>query len=196
MHKTAYYIVNGLTLYRLLAAPVIILMIFTHHQEMFKWLLAFSFVTDAIDGFLARKGKVTSMFGSKLDSIADDLTILAAIVGLAVFRWDFIIEEKLIILILLFLYLLQTSLALVRYRKISSFHTYAAKTAAIFQGVFFILVFFMPEPNRILFYTAAILTILDLVEEIILVLILPEWKTNVRGLFWVLNPRCPPKGGQ
>jgi phosphatidylglycerophosphate synthase len=191
MHKPAYYIVNGLTLYRLIAAPVIIVLIFTRHSEIFKWLLALSFFTDAIDGFLARRERVTSVFGSRLDSVADDLTILAALVGLVVYKWDFILEKKIIILILLFLYLFQTSLALVRYKKITSFHTYSAKVAAIFQGIFLILVFFMHAPNEILFYLAIVLTIINLLEEIILVLLLREWKTNVKGLYWVLKgPRA------
>jgi CDP-diacylglycerol--glycerol-3-phosphate 3-phosphatidyltransferase len=191
MRKPAYYIVNGLTLYRLIAAPVIIILIFTHLPEIFKWLLALSFFTDAIDGFLARRERVTSIFGSKLDSVADDLTILAALVGIVVYKWDFILEKKIIIIILLFLYLLQNSLALVRYKKITSFHTYSAKVAAVFQGIFLILVFFTEKPNEILFYAAVVLTIIDLLEEIILVLLLSEWKTNVRGLYWVLKTPNP-----
>ena len=36
---------------------------------------------------------------------------------------------------------------------------------------------------------AAIVTGLDLVEEIILILLLPKWETDVKGLFWVLRRR-------
>jgi hypothetical protein len=31
------------------------------------------------------------------------------------------------------------------------------------------------------------LTILDLLEEIILVMLIPKWKTDVKGLFWILK---------
>jgi cardiolipin synthase len=85
------------------------------------------------------------------------------------------------------LYMLQIVLALIRYGKISSFHTYAAKIAAISQGIFLILFFFLPQPLFILFYLTAVITILDLAEEIILVIILPQWETNVKGLYWVIK---------
>jgi phosphatidylglycerophosphate synthase len=154
-------------------------------------LLFVSLFTDAIDGFLARKFKVTSIMGSKFDSIADDLTILMAVIGVFVFKPGFISHEKLLVIILLGLYLLQTTLAIIRYGKISSFHTYLAKFAAIAQGLFLILLFFLTDWPLGLFRIAAALTILDLLEEIVLVLILTKWQTDVKGLFWVLKNKLP-----
>ena len=87
------------------------------------------------------------------------------------------------------LLVLQNIFALIRYRKITSFHTYLAKLAAILQGVFLILSFFLPEPNVYLFYIAAIVTAIELIEETILVTHLPVWKANVKGLYWVLKKR-------
>ncbi len=158
-----------------------------HKVTLFGWLLAFSFFTDAIDGYLARKFKVISVAGAKLDSVADDLTILTAIIGMLVLKIDFVKSEITLVVILISLYIIQNALALIRYRKISSFHTYSAKVAAVLQGCFLILMFLLPEPVYFLFYIAAAFTILDLIEEIILVLIIPKWKANVKGLYWVLK---------
>jgi phosphatidylglycerophosphate synthase len=185
--KTAFFIINGITLYRVVAAPVLLVLIFTKQLDIFKWLLAVSFFTDLIDGFLARKFNVTSVIGSRLDSIGDDLTVAAGIVGLFVFRYDFVMKELFLISGLLALFIIQIIFALVRYRKISSFHTYLAKTAAVLQGTFLILIFILPEPFYYLFYAAVIVTTADLIEEIILVVILPVWKVNVKGLYWVLK---------
>jgi phosphatidylglycerophosphate synthase len=189
MQKLSYRIINGITIYRIVAAPVLVILLFTDQINIFKWLLGVSFFTDAIDGFLARKYKVTSKLGSKLDSIGDDLTMLVGIIGLFVYRYDFIKEQKVLIFILLALFLIQNVLALIRYKKMSSFHTYLAKISAVLQGSFLILMFFFPEPVYLLFYVAAAFTILDLVEEIILVLIISEWTINVKGLYWVLKKR-------
>jgi phosphatidylglycerophosphate synthase len=189
MQKTSYYIVNGITGYRLLAAPILVILIFTDNVDWFKWLLAVSFGTDAIDGYLARKYKVISKFGAKLDSIADDFTIVAAIVGLFVLKRDFIIEQIIPIVILLSLFVIEIALSFFRYKQASSFHTYLAKIAAVLQGSFLILAFFLPEPYYPLFWAALIITALDLIEEIILVLLLPKWQTNVKGLYWVLKRR-------
>ena len=174
-------------MYRLLAAPVLIYLIIVGNLELYKWMLPLSFFTDLIDGYLARKYKAISVFGSRLDSIADDLTIVAAIIGVFAFKMDFVKEQKLLVGIMLVLYLAQTISALIRYRKISSFHTYIAKIAAIFQGVFLILLFIGTQAIVPLFYTAAFFTIADLAEEIALVLLLPKWEADVKGLYWVLK---------
>jgi phosphatidylglycerophosphate synthase len=187
MKKGSYYIVNGITLYRLIAAPVLVLLIFTHQVNVFKWLLAISFFTDLIDGWLARRFKATSVLGARLDSIADDLTIVAGMVAVVVLKPTFLKQQMVFFIILFALFLIQIILALLRYGKVSSFHTYSAKLAALMQGSFLILLFFLPQPLEIVFYIAFGVTVIDLVEEIILVTILPQWKVNVKGLYWAIK---------
>ena len=189
MHRRSFYMVNGITLYRMIAAALLLVLIISRQPEIFKWLIAISFFTDAIDGYLARRFKVNSVWGAKLDSIADDLTIAVAIVGMIVFKPGFLRQEITIVILLLILFVLQTSLAFARYGKMSSFHTYSAKAAAIVQGIFLILLFFLDNPVYSLFYIAAGVTMIDLVEEIILVWMLPEWKTDVKGLYWILRKK-------
>jgi CDP-diacylglycerol--glycerol-3-phosphate 3-phosphatidyltransferase len=186
MKKFSYYIVNGITLYRIVTAPLLLALIIFDKPDLFKWLLACSFFTDAIDGFLARRYKVTSKAGAKLDSIGDDLTVLIGLIGIIVFKPEFIRREMVLIICLLALFLVQVAFALVKYRKITTFHTYAAKLAAILQGSFLILLFFLPEPVYMLFYFAAVVTFYDLIEEIILVHLLPKPETNVKGLYWFM----------
>ena len=185
-NKNSYYIVNGITLYRIIAAPVLFLLVINHKQDIFKWLLAISFLTDAIDGFIARRYKITSKLGSTLDSIGDDVTIVAAVTGIFVLKPEFVRQQATPIIMLLALFLLQTILALIRYRKLSSFHTYAAKIAAILEGIF-LLLFFFDKPVDILFSITAVVIAIDLVEEIILAMLLPNWETDVKGLYWVMK---------
>lgn len=187
MHRPGFYLVNGITLYRIISAPVLFFLIFTNHFEIFKWLLAISFFTDAIDGYFARRYKVVSVMGARLDSIGDDLTIAAAMTGVIILKPELLSRESTVFILLLILFVLQTVLAFIRYRKMSSFHTYAAKIAAILQGTFLLLLFFLDKPLYILFYIASAVTAIELVEEIILVLLLPQWETNVKGLYWVIR---------
>ena len=193
-HKQAWFVINGITLYRIIAAPFLLVLLFTAQYDIFKWLLGVSFFTDLIDGYLARKCKVTSILGTKLDSIGDDLTVLVGIIALFVIKLEFIKEQKITFIILLSLFVIQTSYAFIRYGKITNFHTYLAKTAALLQGVFLLFTFFTPEPNVVLFYAAATITILELTEEIILVNLLQRWETNVKGLYWVLKKEKQGKG--
>jgi phosphatidylglycerophosphate synthase len=189
MDRRSFYIINSLTIYRLGAAFILLALILMGEEQVFKWLLPISFFTDAIDGTLARRFHVESRWGSMIDSIADDLTILMAVIAAFRFKPEFIENQILPILILVGLYLVQTGLAIARYGKITSFHTYAAKIAAVFQGLFLVLLFILPEPPIVLFYFLLITTVIDLVEEIILVIVLPNWQRNVKGLYWVLKKK-------
>ncbi|MEH6307364.1 CDP-alcohol phosphatidyltransferase family protein [Olivibacter sp. CPCC 100613] len=182
MHKRSYYMVNGITFYRLIAAPFLLFLAFSEQLVWFKCLLAFSFLTDAVDGFLARKYRVVSIMGAKMDSVADDLTVLVALVGLFLYHREFVFREYHWMLILLILFLLQVSAALIRYRKLTSFHTYLAKVAAVAQALFLISSFFLKSPSLLLFYLSIVLTAADLVEETIMVWLLPNWQADVKGI--------------
>ena len=185
INKRNKNLVNGITIYRIIAAPLLILLVIYNQMDWFKWLLAISFFTDAIDGYLARKFNVTSIAGARLDSIGDDLTVLAGTIGMIGFKSAFLKEEAFLLIILLALFILQTVLALIKYGKMTGFHTYAAKTAAVLQAVFLILLFFLPDPLYGLFYAALLVTAIQLIEEIIIILWLPEWEANVKGLYWI-----------
>lgn len=187
MSKPAYFIVNGITIYRILAVFALIVLILHHHWHFFRWLLLLSFLTDAVDGFLARRYGVISKAGSVLDSIGDDLTVMVAIAGLLVFDPTFLRKELVVVIILVSLYLIQMIAALVKYRRLTSFHTWLAKIAAVSQGVFLIAVFFMATLPMLLFYIAAVLTGLDLLEETVMVFLLRHWKTDVKGVFSIEN---------
>jgi CDP-diacylglycerol--glycerol-3-phosphate 3-phosphatidyltransferase len=189
MSNRAFYLVNVISVYRMMASPLLVILALTGFYDVFKWMLPLSFATDMVDGYLARKYKVATKIGSFLDSIADDLTVIAGIVGLFVWKMDFMRENKVVIIGLMILLLIQNALALIKYRKLSSFHTYGAKISALFQGVFLILMFLLPEPIYPLFYVAVIISALDLIEEIIMVIIIPKWMTDVKGLYWVFKDK-------
>lgn len=195
MRKKAYYIVNAITFYRLAAAPLLMVLLWQHAFGWFRVLLCISFFTDAIDGYLARRHQVVSVFGARLDSVADDVTILVAIAGILVYRPAFLKEEYISVIQMVTLFIIQTAAALIKYGKTTSFHTYAAKAAAVLQGLFLLTFFFLPQPVYPLFAAMVVVTTYDLLEEIILVMLLPEWKTNVKGLYWVLKKEKPGNSG-
>lgn len=187
--RPIYFLVNGITIYRIVAAPVLLVLIFFNLFPIFKWMLAVSFLTDAIDGYLARRYNAISVLGARLDSIADDLTIAMAIIGIVWLNFHFILAQWIWIALLILLFLVQAGLAFKRYGKMTAFHTYTAKVAAVVQAAFIISFFFTPAPLLWLFYLCALLTALDLLEEILLITQLPVYKLNVKGLYWVLKKK-------
>ena len=166
---------------------MLIVLIILNRFDIFKWMLIISFLTDAVDGMLARKFSANSVLGAKLDSIGDDLTILAGVCGLAVDKLEFLTEHWIIFAVPLTLFFIQVIAAFIRYRRMSSYHTYLAKGAAILQGLFMCSMFLFDKPVYWLFYSTGIITTLELIEEIIMVFVLHEWKTNVHGLYWVIR---------
>lgn len=187
----AFYIVNTITCSRIVMAPILVVLVLYNATDIFKWVLAAAFATDMIDGFLARRLKVVSKIGAKLDSVADDALLIASAVAVWMLKPEFVRENSFLILAMVIMLVIQNGMALWRYGRMSSYHTYSAKFAMLLQGSFLILLFFLPEVPYWLFYPAVAVTILDLTEEIILVMLLPKWEANVKGLYWVLRRKRP-----
>ena len=185
LHPRPYYLVNAITLYRIVTIPVLGWLLYTRQDVLFNWGVTISFFTDLIDGFLARRFHVTSIAGTKLDSIGDDLTVAMALTGLIVRHPEFIRTHWVILCVLAVVFLLQLGYAFYRYGRMSNFHTWLAKTAALLQGCFLILTFFTGQPSVLFFYMATSITLLELTEEILLVHALPEWKVNVHSILHV-----------
>ena len=183
-----FTIPNVLSLFRVVATPVLILFIILKAETAFAWLIAIAFFTDILDGWIARKFNQHSAIGSVLDSTGDTLTVLTGVVGLGIFKTSFFTQYISLLWVVLGLHLLQLALALWRYHKPSAFHSYAAKVSAFAIGFFIIgtfhFGFYLP-----LFYVALILLAIDAIEESILVFLLPEWKSDVKGIWWVLRAR-------
>lgn len=189
MHYDIHNTIKALTLYRVLAAPVLLTLILLEQLDIFKWMLAISFATDAVDGWLARRYNAVSEQGATLDSIGDDLTVAAGIIGALVFKPDVFRSLPVLLFILVGLYLFQLAAALIKYRRMTSFHTILSKVAAVLQAVFLILLFLLPQPSLLLFHLTVTASILALVEEIAIILVLPKWRTDIPGIIWLLFMR-------
>lgn len=183
-----YTIPDWFSFYRIVASPVLVVIALLGYRDLFTWLLLLSFSTDAVDGFLARRLKVTSPLGSQLDSFGDQLTLAAAVVGVLVFEFDFLREEYLLIAIAFVPYIFQMILAWRKYGKATAFHTYLAKTSAILQALFVLWLLWL-GPNYWLFYPMVALSVLETVEEIILIYMHPQWQSDVKGIYWALKRR-------
>jgi len=183
-----YNIADWFSFYRIFAAPFLILIVWSGQRELFSWLLLLSYSTDMIDGFLARKLKITSPRGSQLDSMGDQLTLIAGFIGLLRFEFEFISEQYQWILIPFTLYCIQMLIAFKKYRKATAFHTYLAKLSAVIQAVFILWLLFF-GPVYWLFYTMIIIGIVETIEEILLIFLYPQWVAGVKGYIWARNDK-------
>jgi len=183
-----FNIADWFSFYRVVAAPFLLVLLWLDERELFTWFLLISYSTDMIDGFLARRLKITSPRGSQLDSFGDQITFIIGLLGLLVFETDFIKENYIIILIAFVPYILQMGIAYRKYGKATAFHTYLAKTSAFVQGVFILWVLFF-GPVYWLFYSMLILGLLETIEEITLIFMYDEWASDIKGIYWALKDK-------
>ena len=183
-----FNIADWFSFYRIFAFPFLLLLILLGEREVFAWLLGISYATDAIDGFLARKLKISSARGSQLDSYGDQLTLTAALIGLLVFETAFIRANLVLIIIAFIPYILQMIIAFRKYGKATAFHTYLAKLSAITQAVFILWLLFF-GPVYWLFYAMIAIGILETVEEITLIFMYDKWVAGVKGIYWALRDK-------
>jgi len=178
-----FNIADWFSFYRIAAVPFLLLLLYLEEREIFTGFLFISYATDMIDGFLARRLKVSSPRGSQLDSLGDQVTFVVGLIGLYLFEPVFIKTNYLLILLVLIPYIFQMLLAFRKYGKATSFHTYLAKVSAFLQGVFVLwFLFFGPEYG--LFYLMIGFGLLETIEEIILIFMFDEWVNNVKGIYW------------
>lgn len=82
MHKTKKIIVNSITSLRLIATLVIAPIFLTYGGIVTAEVIAAFFLTDFIDGKLARKWHVESFLGSLLDSLSDKTLAISSLLTL------------------------------------------------------------------------------------------------------------------
>ena len=170
------HIPNCITILRLVGTFILI---FTEpFTSLFYGVHIFTGLTDAIDGFLARKLKVTSDFGAKLDSVADvffNCTLIIKILPALIELLPNIIWYAVGLIVAL--RIASYVIAAVKFRKFSSLHTIMNKIAAvlIFTVPFFIHTSFIVPLCAII----CILGILAILEEICIHIMKKEYKSNV-----------------
>jgi len=181
-----FNIADWFSFYRIFAAPFLLVLIWLDERLIFAWLLLISYSTDAIDGYLARKLKITSARGSQLDSMGDQITLIVGLIGLLYFETSFIITNMVLIVIAFVPYIAQMIFAYLKYGKATAFHTYLAKLSAILQSVFILWsLFFSPEYS--LFYLMIIIGLLETFEEITLIFMYDNWASDVKGIYWAFR---------
>lgn len=183
-----FNIADWFSFYRILAAPILLLLIWFDHRLIFTCLLLISYSTDAIDGYLARKLKIVSPRGSQLDSFGDQVTLIIGLIGLFYFETGFIKTNLLLIIVALTPYIIQMIIAYLKYGKATAFHTYLAKLSAVVQSIFILWsLFFSPEYS--LFYIMIVIGILETFEEITLIFMYDYWASDVKGIYWAYKDK-------
>ena len=75
-------IINGLTISRILLGLPIIISLRSGNNDIFIFLILIAALTDFLDGYFARKFDHKSVFGAKLDPLADKILLIGPMIWL------------------------------------------------------------------------------------------------------------------
>lgn len=178
------HVPNALSATRIACAPALLLLALAGEQALFTWVLVPALLTDAADGWIARSFGVQSKLGARLDSLGDSLIWVAGLAGLLAFQRDELFAHRWLIGAAAAAWVLESMLACVRYGRLSSFHTRLSKIAGVLLAVW-VGALFLIGPQDWLLYAAAIASLCASLEELWLLALLPEWRADVPGVWWL-----------
>ena len=181
----SYTIPNLLSILRLLSMPILLFAAWTGRPVFFLITLAILLLMALADGILARRlGQVTD-FGAELDSWG----VLAAFVIVPLCVWilwpDLARQEAAFIIAMVIFHVVPALLGLVKYGRLTSYHTWGSKLSAVLLSltIFLGLLGGPVWPFRLI----SPIVILSGIEEIFMTGILRQWQTNIPSLWHALR---------
>ncbi len=178
---------NLLSCTRLALVPVLLTLAWNGSGKPFLYCFTLSLLTDLADGLLARRLNLATDLGAKLDSWADFMTYLALPFCGWWLRPEVISQEGVWLTAGIGCYIAATIVGFLRFRRLTSYHTWGAKTAAVLIGAV-VFVFFADGPGW-MFRIVMPIVVLTNLEEIAITFTLPRPTANVPSLWHALKIR-------
>ena len=185
VNREIYNLPNFVSFIRILLAPVLFYFAFTQKPVWFLATLMFSGFTDVLDGFLARTLHQITALGSRLDSWGD-FTIYTTMAICAWILWpDIVAEEFISYVVIVISFTSPVIVGLLKFRTITSYHTWTVKVAVVVTFVGYILLFagWLDWPFRL----AAVFCAVAALEEIAITLLIHHEHVDVRTIWAALK---------
>lgn len=127
---------NQLSLLRLASVPVLWALALAEWAAWVGVGAALAALTDLLDGWLSRRWKQTSEFGSRLDSLADHLLTISMVGWLLLLRPGFFREHAVPLLLWSAFALFVLGVAWARFHRFVDLHLWSAKVAVTLSFLF------------------------------------------------------------
>ena len=179
---------NFLSLYRLLAFPLIFYFALTGQENYYVVFLSISLVSEVLDGNIARFFKLQTNFGAALDNLADVCTYAMALLGLFLFKWTEIEPHAWMLCLFLSIFVLSYIISFYRFGKIPGLHLYSAVSAGYVQSIFFFILFVFGFYTW-MYYLAVGWGVIAYTEKIFVLLRLDDIRIGIKGLYWIIQSK-------
>lgn len=184
---------NLISATRLALMPAVLGAAVARERELFVGLIAFSLLTDAVDGYLARRLGAESEFGRKLDSAADYVTLFTGTTGIALLWPDVVRRELPWILTGVAAFLAVIVLGLIRLGRAPCYHTWASKVGAVLCPL--TLIPLLNEGPAWPFRAVILWLVVTGIEEVAILLLLPGHVGEMPTLWHAWRRRRAGTGG-
>lgn len=188
MEKENYYnLPNFVSLIRLLMVPVLLWLAMQQQPEWFLIALVFTVFTDVLDGFLARILNQITTIGSHLDSWGDFFVYSVMAVSAWLLWPEIVKREAAYFLLIIISFTLPVMVGLLKFKTLTSYHTWSVKLAVGITIVAYILLFsgYMSWP----FKFAALACSYAAIEEILISIIMKHEQVDVRTVWHAIRIR-------
>lgn len=172
---------NLLSALRIALMPAVLLTAVGGSKPWFVGLLVAALLTDAFDGFLARRLQAESELGRKLDSLADYLVMITGIAGIALLWPDIMRRELPWVATGLVAFFAVVIYGFVRLGRAPCYHTWASKILAVACGP--TLIPLLAEWSAVPFHVVMTLLVLCGAEEILIAALVP-WHVGEMPTVW------------
>jgi CDP-diacylglycerol--glycerol-3-phosphate 3-phosphatidyltransferase len=181
---------NLLSCGRLLLVPLLLALAWSGKSGWFLACLILSILTDMADGNLARRWKITSELGARLDSLADFTTSLSLPVCAWWLRPDVVRQEAGFLAVCVFFFLAPIAFGFLKYRRLTSYHTWGAKLMFVVMSLA-VPAMFAGGPGWLLRVLAP-LVVISQIDEMAITTLLPEWRANVPSCWHAWRMKSAP----
>lgn len=178
---------NTLCAVRLVGSLVMLYLVWSEQPKTFFWVFVCLLLTDWLDGKLAMLLKQQTTFGARLDSVADAAMYSALLAGMWGFKRDAVTQEAAWLIAAVASYGLSITVGLIKFYRIPSYHTRAAKTCWLLVSLAAIAIFadWRVWPLRV----AAVAVMLTNLEATLISLVLHRRRVDVTSIYHAWRDR-------
>ena len=186
-HTSHISVPNLLSGFRIVMGPAELALAYSGQKAAFLVLLILCLLSDAVDGYIARRQHCVSAFGARLDSWGDLVMFLTLPLSVWWLWPELVRAEAVFIALAIASYLVPVGIGGLRFRHLTSYHTWTAKLSTILFGVtvFYMLLGGSTWPFRV----AVPVFFLSALENIAITFTLKSWRTNVHSIWHAVRIR-------
>lgn len=176
---------NILSVFRIVSAPIMLIVSLYGLSNVFLVIFLLAFISDGLDGLIARRFNCESEVGGRLDTWGD-FALFSVLPFCIYLLWPSIVFEELLFIVIAGISIIIPLLfGFIKFKRLISFHTYLSKVSFfLFSVSVFILLLY---GNNTLFHFAVLFQVVASAELCVIIMMMNKYKENVKSYNHILK---------